>query len=257
MTELLSNTLVVSILSLLAGALITAVATKLQGRTARLTYSTRSDRIALAAADPIFGAVKVSWRDHDVRNLHIVSLEIENVSTRDFENVDLNVYTAHDTILLSERTAVVDTPYIVNWSDDFKAQIAVEPGQTPTTEQRRVYNHSRDYRVPVLNRGQRLHFTYLCTRPADDAQPGVFVSTRLKGARLSYQVRSTLVLGIPVQIAAVRGSVLSVLVVIGCGLLVRDVWIASAICMSVGLFAQMVGAVQYKFERSVKRLIAG
>lgn len=83
------------------------------------------------------------------------------------------------------------------------------------------------------------------------------MSTLLKGARLKYQVRSNLVLGVPVQIAAARGSVLAVLVVIGSGIFLRDVWIASAICMSVGLFAQLVDATQFKGERWLRRLIAG
>ena len=256
-SDILNNRLAVSIISLLVGALITAVATKLHGKTARLRYSTRTNRLALAGDDPIFGSVRISWRNQDVRNLHMVSVEIENASSRDFENVEFKVYTAHDTFLLSEWTAVVDTPYIVKWSDEFRATLAVEPGGTPTVEQWNIYNHSREYRVPVLNRGQILQLTYLCTRPVDDAQPAVFVSGQLKGAKLKYQVRSNLVVGVPVQVAITRGLAVAGIVVVACGLSLQSVWAASGISMVVGLFAQLVGAAEYRGERWLRRLISG
>jgi len=256
-SDILNNRLAVSIISLLVGALITAVATKLHGKTARLRYSTRINRLALAADDPIFGSVRVSWGNQDVRNLHMVSVEIENASSRDFENVEFTVFTAIETFLLSERTVVVNTPYIVKWSDEFKAKLAVTPGGTPTVEQRNTYNHSREYCVPVLNRGQILQLTYLCTRPGDDAQPAVHVGSQLKGAKLMYQVRSNLVVGVPAQVAITRGLVVAGIVVVACGLSLQSVWVASGISMVVGLFARLVGAAEYRGERWLRRLISG
>ena len=257
MSDDLGRDIVISLLSAAGGALITAVATKLQNRTAKLTYSTRVQRVALAADDPVFGAVRVTWRDTNVRNLHMAIIEIENSSGRDFENVDLKAYTTHDTVLLNEFTSVVGTPYIVEWSPEFRAGLAVAPGAEATQEQLNTYNHSREYRVPVINRGQVLRLNYLCTRPADDTTPFVFVSTALKGARLVQQFPTNRVFGVPVPLAAIRGSVISVLIVIGCGLFVRNVWIASAISMSVGLWAQMIGAFQYRSERWLRHLLFG
>jgi hypothetical protein len=249
--------IIISLVSLFVGALIAAVATKLQNRTAKLTYSTRIERVAWAVDDPVFGAVRVSWRNTNVRNLHMSIIEIENSSGRDFENVGLKVYTTNDTVLLNEFTSVVGTPYIVEWSREFRAQLVVPPDADATDEQLRIYNHSREYLVPVFNRGQVLRFNHLCTRPGDDTRPFVFVSTVLKGGKLVQQLRANLVFGVPVHLAAARGSVVSVLAVIACGLFVRNVWIASTICMSVGLWAQMIGALQYRTERRVRRLLFG
>jgi len=256
-SEFLRSNLAVSIISLFAGALITALATKLHGRTKKLRYSTRTERLALAADDPLFGSVRVSWGDRPVRNLYMASVEIENASAHDFESVDLKIYTGDETVLLSERTAVVGTPYVVDWSHSFRAALAVAPGAAPTAEQLARYVHSRDYHVEVFNRGQLLRFNYLCTRPTDDAQPEVFVSTQLKGAKLKYQVRSNLMLGVPLQIAAARGLILAMVVVLLCGLYLRSVWAASGVSMLVGLFAQLLGCIEYKGERWLRNLIAG
>lgn len=192
-----------------------------------------------------------------MRNLHIVFVEVENTSSRDFENVDLKVYTGSETVLLNERSSVVGTPYIVDWSQHFKASLVVAPGAMPTANQWDIYNHSREYRLPVLNRGQLLQFSYLCTRPLDDAPPAVFVATQLKGAKLKYQVRSNLVLSVPVQVALSRGLVIAAAVVVASGLSLRNVWAASGISMAVGLFAQLVGALEYKAERWLRNLITG
>ena len=257
LTEFFSNTLAVSILSLLAGALITAIATKIHAKTAVFRYSTRVERVAMAADDRVFGTVRVSWHDQDVRNLHLVSIEIENASTRDFENVPLNVYPSGSTIMLNERTAVVNTPYIVKWAPEFAAMLAVAPGSTPTQGQWDAYNHSREYLVPVFNRGQVLELSYLCTRPDSDEAPYVFVSTQLKGVVLKLQVRSNFVLGVPVQVTLPRGLIVAIVAVAFCTLWLNTVWLASLIGVVVGLFAQFVGALVYKVERWLRKLIAG
>ncbi len=242
-TDLFSNTLAVSMLSLLAGALITTIATKIHAKTAVFRYSTRVERVALAADDRVFGTVRVSWHDQNVRNLYLVSVEIENASTRDFENVPLKVYPSGSTIMLNERTAVVNTPYIVKWAPEFAATLVVAPGGTLSEGQWNVYNHSREYLVPVFNRGQVLELSYLCTRPDDDEAPYVFVSTQLKGVVLKPQVRSNFVLGVPVQVTLPRGLMVATVAIVLCTLWLKTVWVASLIGVVVGLFAQFVGAL--------------
>lgn len=256
-SELISSNLGVAIVSLLAGSLITAAGTKIRGKRARLRYSARTDRLALSADDPVFGAVRVTWGGQAVRNLHMVSIEIENTSSRDFESVDFNVYTDQGTNLLNERTSIVGTPCIVAWADPFRAAVSVPQGSVATPAQLNTYYHSREYRVPVLNRGQLLQLNYLCTRPNDDGQPAVFVSTHLKGARLEHEGRLNLLFGVPANITLSRGLAVSVVTLLLCGYLLRNVWAAGIICMTVGFSAQLLGWVAYKIERWFRELIAG
>jgi hypothetical protein len=80
---------------------------------------------------------------------------------------------------------------------------------------------------------------------------------QLKGAKLKYQFRSNVVIGVPVQIATVRGLVVAGLVFVLCPLFLRSVWAASGVTMLAGLFAQLLGALEYKAERWLRNLIAG
>ncbi len=111
--------------------------------------------------------------------------------------------------------------------------------------------------LPVFNRGQLLELNCLCTRPGDDDAPAVFVSTQLKGATVRLQTRSNFVLGVPVQVTLPRGLAVAGLVMVRCTLWLSQVWLASVVGVVVGLFAQFVGALVYKSERWLRRLIAG
>ena len=98
---------------------------------------------------------RVQWRGNDVRNLHIVTLELENEqSGKDFENVRLKAYTPAETLILSEWTSVVGSPNVVPSSPEFDARLAVPQGQAPTPAQWNEYNHHREYLLPVVRRGE-------------------------------------------------------------------------------------------------------
>jgi hypothetical protein len=152
---------------------------------------------------------------------------------------------------------VEGTPNIVQWSDAYKASLIVPQGQEATPAQWNSYNHRREYHLPVFNRGQTLKFNYLCTRPNDDNVPGVFIDTQLKGAKLKYQARLNFVMGVPIQIAALRGLLISLVVLGLSAWKLHQIWATAAICMIVGLFAQALGAVEYKCERWLRNLVIG
>ena len=123
-SQALNDKLVVALVAAAAGMLGTLLVGALRARSARFRYSTRVDRIGTSADDPVFGAVRVQWRDNDVRNLlYIAVVEIENVSSKDFEAVPLKIYAGNDTLLLNERTRIIGSPNIVPWSPDFNARL--------------------------------------------------------------------------------------------------------------------------------------
>jgi len=164
--------------------------------------------------------------------------------------IDLRITNhSYQTVLLNERRAIVDSPYIVEWSQPFTQRFAVPKGQVPTPAQRDTYNHSREYTVPVFNRGQRLPFTYLCINPTTDTPPNVFVSTLYPGGTVRWQPVSSLVLDVPVQVAIVRGLIATVLVVLASGVFPSNAWFATGVGAAIGLSAQLVGALEYKAER--------
>jgi len=251
------NKLALILVSAVVGILLTTIVQKMLSKTARLRYSTNVQRIAVSADDVIFGSARVTLGGIAVRNLYLIELEIENCSSRDFENVDFKVYVEDQTALLNERTSVEGTPYIVPWSDAFKASITVAPGAVVTEAQQKTYRTSRDYRLSVFNRGQLLKLNYLCTRPNDDVQPGLFVGTLLKGARLVRQDQPRILFAVPVHLALYRGLTIVILTTLACSLYLHSVWIAAFLSLVAGLAVIFIGAMEYRAERWLWKLITG
>jgi hypothetical protein len=253
------NPLIVSVISLIVGSLLTILVTNLRNKSGVLGYTVVWNRIGISADDGVFGAVRVHWQEHQVRNLFVYTIEVENFSISDYENINLHCYSSQDTIILSERTVVVGEPRIIHWSPDFQKRLRVPTGESASETQLSEYNHNREYLIPVFNRGQKLNFTFLCTKPNDDLEPGIFLSTMSKGVRLK-RLRSPFVIlnpifGVPIPVALTRGVAISIFVIILCGLLLDSVWITAVISISVGLFGQVLGAVLYRLERLLKNAL--
>ena len=245
----------------LIGALVGAAATLLIGvlrtRSARFRYSTKVDRVGVSSDDPVFGTVRVQWRNNDVRNLYFAVVKIENASIKDFEDVGLTIYTGIDTLLLSEQTRMIDSPDIVLWSPDFRAKMEAPAGGILTPEQWKIYNHRREYLVPVFNRGQVLEFHYTCTRPGDDLLPPVFVKAPVKGVKLLYRQKSWLVLGVPFELALICGTVSALVVSVLAAWFFGGSWIATAVVFMVGYTVLLQGALISKAARRLRNAIFG
>ncbi|MGB8225526.1 MAG: hypothetical protein WCE45_01470, partial [Sedimentisphaerales bacterium] len=253
--------LVVAAISSVIGAIITIIITNIRNKSGVFGYITFFNRIGLSADDSIFGSVRVNWQGHAVRNLYSYTITVENSTSKDYENIEFKLYSGPETIILNEKAEILNSPYAVLWSDSYKQKMYVAEGQVASALQQEEYNHSREYNVPVFNRGQKICFTYLCTKLNDDFDPGIFISTSAKGIRLKRQKNPFVILkpifGVPVPIAIVRAFIISVLVVILCGLFVKNIWIASIVSMFVGLTAQTFGAIVYRVEKFIRHTISG
>lgn len=247
----------IALVSLIAGVLIA----KINNKTGIFSYHWSSNRIALSANDSIFGDVRATWQGVPVRNLHMFTFEVENSSTRDYENVELRVYSGVGTQILNEKTEIVDTPYIVPLSEQYLARQRVPADCEPTQQQLDAHHSNREYKLRAFNRGQKLRFSYICTRPDDDELPMLFIATPSRGVRMKLVHSPAVVLkpmwGVPVPVALVRAFIVSTLVVVASSLYFKNVVAASVVCMVVGLTAQIFGAALYKAERYFRNFVSG
>lgn len=254
-SEILKNLVVAG-----AGGIVVILFEKIRNKTACISYRWVCNRIALSANDSIFGDVRVTWQGHSVRNLHMFVFEIENTTTTDFENVGLRIFTENETLILNEKTEILDSPYIVKWSDEYQSRQFVTPNDQPTESQIFEHHHNREYSLPVFNRNQKIRLSYLCNRPGDDELPMLFITTPSRGIRLKLVPSPSITLnpiwGVPIPSAIVRALILSVFVVLVCAIYIQDVAIASLVCMVVGLSGQFFGAVLYKVERFFRKVVS-
>jgi hypothetical protein len=260
--ELFQNPWISAFAWMVAGIVVTIIANKMHNKTGLFRYTLSYDKLGMSADDHIFGDVRATWKGTQVSNLYLYTIELENSTSTDYENIEFHVYSGDDTIILTERTGVVDSPNIIKWSDAFEARMSVPEGEQPDEQATKTYSHRREYELPVINRGQKLRFQYLCTKPNDFSDnPGIYIHSPSKGIKLKQSSSPSVVInpiwGVPVPVAIARALILSVLVVLACGIWIESIWAASIIAMVFGLSAQQFGALFYKAERFIWNSVAG
>jgi len=238
------------------GGIITAWLTqRILNKRGVFSYFVNHLRVGMSAEDAIFGSVAVSWNGNPIPNLFLSSIELTNESMNDYENVAVCAYTS-DTQLLSEQTQIVDTPNILSWSDKYKQQLHVDPGQAATDSQLQIYYGQREYVIPIMNRGQKVKITYLNSAKSTE-NPNIFLSISQKGVKLKYCTPQNQIFGVPQPHAALAGLLVGVVVVISLVLFAANTWVAAIGAFSYGLIAQIPGAYSIKFIRKAREAIGG
>jgi len=95
--KIMENQLLVSVLLLVLGAIITLIFTKLSAKTGTLRYFVTSNKVGISADDQVFGSVRLTWQGHEVRNLYLCTIQVENTTTQDYENIQFKVYSGQET----------------------------------------------------------------------------------------------------------------------------------------------------------------
>ena len=238
------------------GGIVTAwLAQRILNKRGIFSYTVTHNRVGITAEDAIFGNVAVLWNGNPVQNLYLSTIEMKNESMNDYENVVVSAFTS-DTRLMTEQTQLLETPNILEWSEKYKKQLHVEPGSTPTENQWNTYNGSREYIVPILNRGQSIKITYLNSAKSATT-PSIWLSVSQKGIKLKFQVPQNQILGVPQGQAALFGVFIGVAVLIALSLSIQEPWLVASLAMIYGLVAQLPGAYAIKLIRRAREMIGG
>lgn len=251
----MENKLLLSAISLLLGIIIKTIIDKVLNKTKIVYFTVNTDRIAISGDDPVFGNVKVEWQGHAVNNLYNTVIEIENTTSTDYKDIPLKIWSGNDTLILNERTEVLDTTQIVEWSDSYKNQISLQNGGQATEQQNYIYNHQREYNIKVFNRGQKLQFTYLSTLLNNDSHHGIWVEMIYPGLKFKQQFQTVKIHNVLITQALSLGLIALLFILVLSILYIDSVWIASLICMVSGLVAQSIGAYIYKAFNFIRNLI--
>ena len=233
----------------------TIISQHLLNRRARFRYSVVHSRVGVSADDVIFGSIKLTWNGNPVANLYTSTVELVNESMRDFENIVVTIYTA-DTNLLTQRTEIVGSTQILNWTSQYAETLRVPDGQKPTPQQFELYNSHRDFLIPVMNRQQKVRLTFL-NAAKTQTQPSLWLDILHKGIKVRFGVADNQIFGVSQQMASLVGSILGLVVVGVIILFVPSIWIATVIAFVYGLFAQAPGAYFIKASRAIQHFFGG
>ena len=254
-TEFFSNPYIVFLLGIVGGVITTWITTRILNKRSTFSYSVTHNKIGVSATDPIFGDIAVTWNGSPASNLYLSTLELKNESLRDYENVILATTTAN-TNLLSESTRIADTPFTILWSEDYKARLHVEPGQSAADDQLRLYYAGREYLLPVFNRGQVVTISYLNSAHSDSIGPSIWLSGNIKGAKIKFREPNQEFFGV----SAIHGTIVglvSVLIVLFPIVSLSNKWLIASVGLTYGFLAPVTGILMIKAFRFVRQAIGG
>ena len=122
----------------------------------------------------------------------------------------MKVFT-NDTNLLTERSELVGTTHIPQWTEAFSNKLAVESGAKPTLEQWDLYCRRREYLLPTMNRGQVVRVAYLNDAHTEH-QPSLWIDIVHKGVKVELRAPHNIFMGVSQPHSVLVGSVLGLLV---------------------------------------------
>ncbi len=224
-------------------------------RRALFTYSVFHSQVGLSAEDAIYGSMKMTWNDYAVDRLYLSTIELTNESSQDFESVTASVYT-DSTRLLADKTVVLGTTKILEYTDEYKRQLEVSSGERPTPLQYELYYRRKDYLISTMNRRQTVRFEFL-NEPKPDEQPSIWLEILEKGVKLEFKPQQNQFAGVP-QPTAVRVGILVGLIFVSVVLmLVNDRLIVALLAYAIGLLVILPGIYAIKAYQKVRDWIVG
>lgn len=234
-----------ALLGAVFGGVMTWLVSALMAKRAIFRWSTRIDRIGFSMDSPVPDTVRVEWRGNKVPNLYMATMEVENTSSKDFENVSLTAHTRDGTRLLDEWTVIVNTPDRVKWSPDFEREVVLESTDPPTQQDQKLqlWQSRREYVVPVLNRRQLLRLHFLCIPPQEHQLPEVLLNVSAPGVRMMYRSHLNFILQVPTELTLLPGITTALLIVFAAIMYAENIWLTAAITGLVCWFTQFIGAI--------------
>lgn len=253
--QLLQNEYISIIAGGLGGLVSAWLTQRVLNKRGVFSYFVTHIRVAVTTEDAIFGNVAVSWNGSPVQNLYISTIEMKNESMNDYENVAVSAFTSNSQ-LMTERTQILDTPNILEWSANYKNKLYTKPGSEISQEQLSTYNSQREYIIPIFNRGQSIKITYLNSAKTN-SMPSIWLSVAQKGVKLKFQSPQNQILGVPQNQAAFVGVILGLVVLVALAIFVAEPWAIATAAMTYGLIAQLPGAYFIKAMRHLREAIGG
>jgi hypothetical protein len=254
MVDIASNKLFVPITSAIIGGIITYLFTKIRDKIKIFSYQYDLNRVAVSTHDALFGNVQVIWQGNEVPNLYLASFVIENTSFTDFESIKLKFWCGPKNKILQDNISLADTTFPIKYTDEYSKAIEIPEGQHPLPEQVNLFRSTRDFMVPVFNRGDKITAQILFL--SEDEKPNIWLDIEKKGVQLKRRFPQYHYLGIPITVLLPWAFFWSIVIISICCLYVKNLWIIAFGSFLIGAFAQIIGAFFYKLYRKILHLIS-
>lgn len=207
-----------------------------------------------ANVSPALGKVEMRLNDLAVDSLHWIQVEVENESgSRDLANVEMHIDSAPGTTILSAGMMEPALPY--KWSERIQTAINQLQGDDDrNAEAWQILRTSREYVIPVFNRGDKIRFTFF-VGPPKMGNARLEFSCRAVGVTVREEPVSARVYGVTVKYAIWSGLFASLAISLVAVLFVPYPSLVALIALVAGAYLQLLGAGVVKLKRLIVRTL--
>lgn len=145
---------------------------KFKNRQSSFIYSINYSSVGTTLVDNVFGEIVVNHNGREIKHLNFVTLQIENDSNTDFENVKLTCWVDGRSQFLGWSGHYDDTRIHIKLNEDFlnRTDIFFEKYSQLSQEEKdsgimgaelRHYFSNKEFMLPVFNRGSSITMQFL------------------------------------------------------------------------------------------------
>jgi hypothetical protein len=251
MNELLNNPWVINATFLLLGTIATSLYHTIRNRRTPIYYTTSLERIAESKINGLVGNIEIKWNGYPVSNLYRCTIDIINVSSRDFSDVKFKILSEPETILFEEDSQILNTTEYLRLTNDYINQIR----NIQYPEQSNYLRLFREYLIPIYNRKSVVRTISIFTSTHKD--PMIFVEMLHEGLILKYRHKVDEIIGIPITDTLPVSIIIAVLVLINFSIFTSASPLTVLIILIIGLFATPISALIIMMWRKIKNLYTG
>jgi len=231
------------------GLFINHIWEKFKKRISLVKYTVWHLFLGGSADDPRFGSLKLLYNDRPVRNLYMSRVLLSNESNRDLSNVELNVVSDRDSAILVSHGRNMSSLNDLSFTDKYtKVLSELKP------ENMEYIFGRRDYKLPVLNRGDKVEISLLLTN-FKSMQPNITVSCDYPGVKMKYARVFPELFGEPQIHSALLGTLIALLLCVLIIFLIHSKTIAVLLAAFICLFASLLGVLARKICKLIIKIL--
>lgn len=240
------------VILVIVGGLITQIWNKIKSRTMYLDYSVWHQPLGTSVNDNLFGNVQILYNENPMKSLYFSTVIIENLSSKDIENIDINIYCDSESSILVSHGYLDLSPNALNFTKNYQELLEKSKNDHDTLI---TALGRRDYTIPVINRGDNLKIQLLMTN--DRKQPEVYVSCEHKGVKMKFSKNLKDFYGESSKHCARLGSIITLLLLIPLIIYMPSEYHIYSIIAGtlMGLFAMFIGWVFIKCSKTLLRAL--
>lgn len=245
----MTEKIMIGIITFVFGAVVTHLWDKVRKRIVWLKYTVLHHALGASAQDAKFGSVKLLYNDTPVVNLFMSTIMISNENSSDLSNIDLNIVCDQESLILISHGR--------NMASSNELQLTANYASLLSNAKQENLGYlftRRDYKIPVLNRGDKIEFALVTTNPKGK-QPYLTVNCDHAGVKMRQVPKFQELFGEPLPHSALIGAIIAVTLCLPAVCFIESKAVLVGACVGFGLFASLLGVLAIKVWKFLWKLL--